>query len=174
MLLSFVLHWECNAGSFLLVLSRAGLSGPSALEERRLRGSLIAFYSCLKGYCCGEWVGLCLQVTAIRGMVFGCGRGRSGWIFGNISSQKDWWVVGTKLPERGVRIACKICDWQMGMEWWSRVRSLSGWAQVARDSPQVTGQQGPAVASEEHSLKDSRLSYMACLFSIPTPNAVPY
>ena len=67
-------------------------SGIVQYGEARHGAGLITHYSCLKGGCGEVGVGLFSQITAIgwEGMASGCARGGSGWIYGKISSQKEW------------------------------------------------------------------------------------
>ena len=65
--------------------------------ERLRSGSgetLLAPYSSLRGGCGEVEVGLCSQVTAMRGDGFKSHHGKF-WILGNVSSDKEQWCSGT-------------------------------------------------------------------------------
>ena len=61
-------------------------------KKRRLRGDLVALYSCFKEGCGVVEAGFFSQLTAIEQeeMASCSTRGESGWIRGKISPQKEW------------------------------------------------------------------------------------
>jgi len=81
-----------------------------SLEERRLRGDLIALYNCMKGECSELGVGLFSQVTSdrTRGNGLKLCQGSSDWILGKISLLKEWSGIGTGCPGRW----CSPCPWR--------------------------------------------------------------
>jgi len=71
-------------------------AGEGQCGEEELRGDLIVLYNFWKEVV-ARWVGLCSLVTVIgqEVMASSSARGGSGLVLGNISSQKEWSVIGT-------------------------------------------------------------------------------
>ena len=104
-----------------------------SLRKRRLREDLIALYTPYKEVLAIGEVGLFSRVRAIgqEVMTLSCARWGSSWILEKISSQKEWWSIGTGYPgrwwgDRPWRCSRNMEMWDWGtwlvgmveMSWW--------------------------------------------------------
>ena len=114
------------ARDWLMRLSMYLASGPTYWDGSvwRRKGSeetsLITLYNSPKGSCGKVGVSHFSQVTAIgqEGMALSYARGGSGWVLGNISSQKKWWNTGTNCPESQLPWRCsRAMMWHWVGQW---------------------------------------------------------